>query len=38
MYADRSIPGIASIQSSFALGVVKQSNILPRLSHFEHSD
>ena len=32
------IPGIASIQSSFALGIVKQSNILPRLSHFEHSD
>jgi len=32
------IPGIASIQSSFALGIVKQSKIFPRLSHFEHLD
>ena len=32
------IPGIASIQSSFALGIVKQSKIFPKLSQFEHKD
>ncbi len=33
-----NIPGIASIESSFALDIVKRSNIFPSLSHYGHEE
>lgn len=33
-----TIPGIASIESSFAFGQVKRTATLPPLAHFEHKD